>query len=165
MDDIEKLYEAYAKLVYKFLYFQTHDTDLSEDLMQETFYRAIGSLHKYDGTCKISVWLCQIAKHLWYQRLQKESRLKQIPLDDSLQDGLSQNHGMSPESQFFAQEDKVTLYRRIHDLNETEREIVLLRLSGELSFKEIGDIFGKNEVWARVTFYRAKCKIREELEQ
>lgn len=164
MDNIEKLYEDYAKLVYKFLYCQTHDADLSEDLMQETFYRAIGSLHKYDGSCKISVWLCQIAKHLWYQRLQKESRLKQVPLDENLHGSQGRSHKASPEYEFFAQEDKVALYRRIHDLNETEREIVLLRLSGELSFKEIGDIFGKNEVWARVTFYRAKLKIREELE-
>ena len=62
-------------------------------------------------------------------------------------------------------EDRMELYRAIHGLSEQEREVVLYRITGELSFREIGEILEKSENWARTTFYRAKLKLRKELEQ
>ena len=57
-------------------------------------------------------------------------------------------------------EDWLDLLRRIHDLPETQREVVYLRAFGDLSFREIGDVLGRTETWARVTFYRCKEKLR-----
>lgn len=64
MDDMDAVYRAHAQTVYKFLLAQCHDPDLAEELTQETFYQAVRSIGRFDGSCKLSVWLCQIAKHL-----------------------------------------------------------------------------------------------------
>ena len=71
MANMEEIYQAHARTVYKFLLSQCHDADLAEELTQETFYQAVRSIDRFNGSCKVSVWLCQIAKHLWYQHLRK----------------------------------------------------------------------------------------------
>lgn len=157
--EMEHIYQTYAQYVYRYLLSLTHHADLAEELTAETFYRATYSLHRYDGSCKISVWLCQIAKHLWYQQQDKRRRRRtQEPLPDDAIDP-----GKTPEQQAVLREEKMALYQAIHSLHEPMREVVHLRLSGEFSFAEIGEILGKTENWARVTFYRAKQKIMEEI--
>ena len=74
MEDMEKVYQQHARTVYKFLLTKTRDEHLAEELTQETFYQAVKSVGRFDGSCKVSVWLCQIAKHLWYQHLRKRKR-------------------------------------------------------------------------------------------
>ena len=64
MEDMEQVYRRHARTVYKFLLAQCRDPGLAEELTQETFYQAVKSVDRFDGTCKVSVWLCQIAKHL-----------------------------------------------------------------------------------------------------
>ena len=127
--------------------------------MQETFLRAVNSISRYDGTCKLSVWLCQIAKHILYQELRKKKQIETVELVDYLTDDSAPNG----ETSILKQESKIELYREIHLLPEREREVVLYRITGELSFREIGEILGKSENWSRTVFYRAKQKIREEL--
>lgn len=158
--DIESIYQEYANLIYRFLYAHTHDSEWSEELMQETFLRAITSISRYDGSCKLSVWLCQIAKHLLWQDIRKKKRMDMVELGDALPDIAAPD----VEAAILRQENKIELYQAIHRLPETERNVVLYRITGELSFREIGVILGKNENWARTVFYRAKLKIRKELE-
>jgi len=129
---------------------------LSEELTQETFYQAIKSIHRYNGECKMSVWLCQIAKHSYYKYLEKHKRYRQQ------QDNKHENIAhISPEVEFINSEERIAIYRKIHLLEEPYKEILLLRILGDLSFREIGEIQGKNENWARVTFYRAKIKLKK----
>ena len=157
--DMDSVYREYEKLVYRFLYSHTHDAEWSQELMQETFLRAVNSISRYDGTCKLSVWLCQIAKHILYQELRKKKQIETVELVDYLTDDSAPNG----ETSILKQESKIELYREIHLLPEREREVVLYRITGELSFREIGEILGKSENWSRTVFYRAKQKIREEL--
>ena len=82
--DLEAAYQEYADLVYRFLYVRTRDREWSQELMQETFLRAVGSISRYDGSCKLSVWLCQIAKHILYQELRKKKRLETTELDGQI---------------------------------------------------------------------------------
>ena len=154
MDSMEEIYKKHGKMIYGFLLTRTQDPDLAEELTQETFYRAVRSAHKYDGTCKVSTWLCQIAKHLWYQELDKRKRKGTSMLEESM---VSDKAG--PEDELCIREEKMDVFKKVHILDETAKEVVLLRITGAFSFKEIGEIFGKNENWARVTFYRAKQKI------
>ena len=158
MDEIERAYELHAQDVYKYLLSLCHDEDLAEELTQETFFRAMRTIGRYDGRCKLSVWLCQIAKHIWYQWLDKRRRRKQSVLADDLQGGelLEVSNVLRAE--------KTSLYKAIHSLPEPMREVVHMRLTGEFSFGEIGAILGKSENWARTTFYRAKLKIIEKME-
>ena len=154
MDDMDAVYRAHAQTVYKLLLAQCHDPDLAEELTQETFYQAVRSIGRFDGSCKLSVWLCQIAKHLWYQYLRKRQR-DPVPLESTLETSVP-----SAEDGVLEQEGRLSLLRQIHQLPELQREVVYLRAFGNLSFREIGDVLGKTENWARVTFYRSKEKLR-----
>lgn len=157
--DMDSAYQEYAKLVYRFLYTYTHDAHWSEELMQETFLRAVTSIHRYDGSCKLSVWLCQIARHILYQELRKKKRMETVELADQLSDHEAQDG----ETDVLRQESRTELYRAVHHLSEPEREVVLYRMTGELSFREIGEIMGRSENWCRTVFYRAKLKMKKEL--
>ena len=156
-DRIEEIYKEHARSVYRFLLSLSHDADTAEELTQETFYRAVYSIDKYDGSCKMSVWLCQIAKHVWYQELRKRNRHAAQELTEDIPDP------QAPEQSALLTRDKLSLYKAVHALSEPMREVVHMRLSGEFSFSEIGEVFGKSENWARTTFYRAKEKIMEVL--
>ncbi|TGE34785.1 sigma-70 family RNA polymerase sigma factor [Desulfosporosinus fructosivorans] len=154
MQDIEQLYKVYAKQVYKYLFSLCHSEQMAEELMQETFFRALKSLRTYDGTCKIYVWLCQIAKHIWYQELAKNNRTQITELSSEIPS--TEN---SVEENSILRDGKMSLFKDLHMLAEPMREVMYLRLTGEFSFREIGEILGKDETWARVTFYRGKQKI------
>lgn len=157
--DMDSVYQEYASLVYRFIYSYTKDVEWSQELMQETFLRAVGSISRYNGSCKLSVWLCQIAKHVLYQELRKKKRTEMVELADYLPDDSSEDG----ETSVLNQENKIELYQAIHHLPELEREVILYRITGELSFREIGAILGKSENWSRTVFYRAKQKIKKEL--
>lgn len=157
MQDIKKVYEEYFETVYKYLFCLTHNSDLSEELTQETFYRAVMKIDTFKEECKISVWLCQIAKNLWYDHLKKD---KKMPKATEEELGLvTSNENL--EELVISNEEKITLYKKMQKLDDLTREVIYLRITGELSFKEIGDILNKTESWARVTFYRGKNKMRE----
>ena len=155
MQNIEEIYKQHSNAVYKYLFCLTGNADISEELTQETFYRAVKKIDTYNGKCKISVWLCQIAKHLWYNQCRKNKRI--VDTDETFDIEDPQNL----EEQFIAGEEKVLLYKKMQNLDEKTREVMYLRITGELSFKEIGEILGKTENWARVTFYRGKSKLKE----
>ena len=155
MQNMDEIYEECFETVYKYLFCLTHNSDISEELTQETFYRAVKKIDTYNGKCKISVWLCQIAKHLWYNQCRKNKRI--VDTDETFDIEDPQNL----EEQFIAGEEKVLLYKKMQNLDEKTREVMYLRITGELSFKEIGEILGKSENWARVTFYRGKSKLKE----
>lgn len=159
--DMDAVYQEYAQLVYRFLYSHTHDADWSQELMQETFLRAVDSISRYDGTCKLSVWLCQIAKHILWQELRRKKRVDMAELPEELPD----TSNIDGETRVIHMEGTQQLYRAIHTLPEIEKEVVLYRMTGELSFRQIGEILGKSENWSRTVFYRAKQKLRKELEK
>lgn len=154
MLDMDVIYREYVDSVFRFLMTLCREAGTAEELTQETFYQAVKSADKYDGTCKVSTWLCQIAKHLWYQELEKRKRKNASMLQEETLSGEK-----SLEDNICVKEEKMDLFKRVHILDEISKEVVLLRVTGAFSFREIGEIFGKNENWARVTFYRAKQKI------
>ena len=151
---VDDIYQEYATLVYKYIYSLCHNENLAEELTQETFYQAVKSQKSYNGTCKVSTWLCQIAKHLYYQEIDRRKRKGTSPLVKTI---VSKEQG--PDERVIQRDTVLELYKRVHILDEVSKEIFLLRVMGDLSFREIGNIFGKTENWARVTFYRAKQKI------
>lgn len=154
--DIAKIYEDNAMAVYKYLMCLTNNRDISEELTQETFYQATKSIGSFKGESKISVWLCAIAKHLWYRELEKRKLRSAVPLDD-LDEQLPAATNL--EEDYLMNVEKVELFRLLHNLDDKTREVMYLRLTGELSFAEIGEILGNTENWARVTFYRGKQKL------
>lgn len=157
MQDIEKVYIENFNMVYKYLFCLTHNTDIAEDLTQETFCIAVKYIKKFRGECKISVWLCQIAKNLWYKELKK----KRIILDDISLNIEDAESAESIEEKILENNEKNELYERIKGLDRATRKVMYLRLNEEMSFKDIGNMLNKTENWARVIFYRGKQKMKE----
>ena len=156
MQDLEQIYKQYFETVNKYLFCLTHNSDISEELTQETFYRAVKKINTFKGDCKISVWLCQIAKNLWYDELKKNKKIENIG-----EEIFSIQSEDKMEEKIILNESKLELYEKIQKLDRQTRDVIYLRITGELSFKEIGDILNKTENWARVTFYRGKQKLKE----
>ena len=156
MQNIKQIYEEYFETVNKYLFCLTHDNDISEELTQETFYKAVQKINTYKGKCKMSVWLCQIAKHLWYDQCRKNKTT--LNVEENLFDVQAPE---SIESQVISNDEKISLYKKMQKLDEKTREVIYLRITGELSFKEIATILDKTENWARITFYRGKSKLKE----
>ena len=74
MLSIEELYKEHAQMIYRYLYSLTQNSDLAEELTQETFYQAIRTIKQYREDCKVSTWLCSIAKNVWRSYLRKHPR-------------------------------------------------------------------------------------------
>lgn len=158
MEKPDIAFEIYYTDVLRFLRGLTRDECLAEELTQETFYRALKSIDTFRGDSDLRIWLCSIAKNLYYTHRQKMSR---VTLEESLEDYEKE------EKQFLQmiadKETALEIHRIIHKLKEPYKEIFSLRVFGELTFKEIGELFGKSEHWACVTYHRAKAMIQQEL--
>lgn len=154
-DKTEDIYERYAQTVYRFLFSITGEADISEELTQETFYQALRSMDTYRGESSPGVWLCAIAKRLWYKELERRKRNTQM--DETTLADIAASDDV--EKGYENREDRVALYRAMQRLDADTREVIHLRLAGDFSFREIGDILGQSEVWARVRFYRGKEKL------
>lgn len=156
---IEALYRQYFHDVYRYLLALTRSDDLAEELTQETFFRAMKAIDSFKGDCDVRVWLCQIAKNAYLSQCRKGKHVADAAIPETAPDP-------APPVEL-ALEDKESvqeIHRILHAMKEPYKEVFMLRVFGELSFRQIADLFGKTENWAAVTFHRAKLKILDELE-
>ena len=160
MSEIKDNFEEYYHTVYVFLMSLTGgDCDLTEELTQETFYRAIKNLSSFKGESKVVTWLCQIARYTFYQYLDKKKKRNENSFDELEVPSTEK----SLDEHLASEERKLEIYELIQKLPSSMKEVFLYRLTGDLSFREIGNICGKTENWARVTYYRAKQQLGKEL--
>lgn len=157
MENIEKIYKKYANLIKNYIFNITGDINLSEEVMQETFVVAITQINNFKGNCEISTWLCSIAKKILYKRTKKDNSKNMISIDELK---LADNNKL--EENCISNDNKLKLYSALQKLDVNTREVIYLRLTGDLTFKEIGKILNKSENWARTTFFRGKQKIRKD---
>lgn len=159
--NIEELYRTYFDIVYRYIRSVSQDGSLAEEVTQETFFKALKKADQFRGDCDVRVWLCQIAKNTLYDHLKKQK--KQLPGEEQLEKAGSDG-GELLEEKLAQRSQALEIHKVLHGLSEPYKEVFSLRTFGELNFREIGMLFGKSENWARVTYYRARVKIREELE-
>ena len=152
MHSMEEIYRHHAGTVYGFLLAKTQNPDLAEELTQETFYQALRGLDTFRGESKVSSWLCGIAKHVLSGHLRKQKHDAPLAEAERIADS-------SAESRLFLQWDNLSVLKHLHRLREPTREVMYLRLIGNLTFAQIGEIMEQSENWARVTFYRGKEKL------
>lgn len=160
MDPMEELYQKHAKTVYAFLLTKTKNPDTAEELTQETFYQAIRKLNTFQGNSSVSTWLCGIAKNLWLDFLRKQK--KQAAFSEPFSQQAAAAVLPSTEEVFFQNFNHLEILKQLHKLKDPGREVIYLRLIGNLSFAQIGEIMEKSENWARVTYYRNKEKLIKE---
>lgn len=154
MSEFEDIYIKYFDDVYKYVYSLCRNSTVAEEITQDTFFKALKSIDSYKGECKLRVWLCQIAKNTYFTFCSKQKRLV-------MYDSVEHVQTSDFESDFLRNEESLEIHKAIHRLEEPYKEVFLLRIFGELSFLKIGEVFEKTEGWARVTYHRAKIKLKE----
>ncbi len=159
--ELEQLYrEIYPKLV-AYFYANTSSREAAEDLAQDVFYAALRGARSFAGRSSVATWLFGMARNK-LNRYYRSKRYK-ARLADKLANSAAPVRETGPEEEVVRNELQRRLLDAIRRLEEPQRDIVLLRLYGELSFREIGELAGISEQHARVIFYRAKLKLLKEL--
>lgn len=153
---LEDIYCENYPIVYGYLLSLCADPGEAEELTAQTFFKAVQSIRSYDGKCKPSTWLCTIARNLYFNECKRKKR--HVPLEENLIVSTE-----DVQETYIEKETVKHLYRQAATLEEPYREVFFLRLEG-MSFRRIGRIMEKSENWARVTYFRAKTKIKLETE-
>lgn len=157
--EFSEIYKNSEPKVYRFLLRLSQDADLAEELTEETFYQAFLHINRFEGRCSIDTWLCQIAKHLYYKEIKRRKKFS----DEEVTYACDYS-----DNPFFRIEDNqstVEIHKILHTLSDTYREVFILHIFAELTFKEIAQIFGKADSWAKMTYYRAKAALINRLEE
>lgn len=157
MTEFEKLFNENRDFIFKYLMKMTRDSSLSEELTQETFFRAYMNYTSLKNKNKAPVWLCQIAKNTYYAWYNEQKDKTALDDFETVEDG------QSIEDDFLRKELSQKALLCLHELEEPYKEVFMLCVFGDFSLKDISLIFGKSESWARVTFYRAKQKLSERM--
>ena len=154
----DEIYQSCFDPVYRYVLSLSGDPHIAEEITQETFFKALRSLDQFRGDCSIKSWLCAIAKNIWFSE-QRKKKVQPIDAAAALPDP-----GISPEESIVRQDESMRIHRLLHRLDEPYREVFTLRTLGQLSFRDIGELFGKSENWACVVYHRARNRIKDEME-
>ena len=152
MPDFEEVYRRYFADVYRYVLALSRDETTAEEVTQETFFKALTAIDSFRGDCQLRVWLCQIARNQYLTLCRERKKFTDAepePGDSGIEEG------------FADREDARRLHILLHALPEPYKEVFSLRTFGELPFSQIGELFGKTESWARVTYFRARRKLKE----
>lgn len=160
MSQLDEGYRQYSKTVYRFLLSLSGDAHLAEELTQETMFRAVMNIETFRGECRMSVWLCQIAKHLYYAQRRRDRST--VSLEEAR---LPEEVGEDPTAALHDRELAEEILKRLHALEEPYKEVFLLHALGDVPLKQISRLFGRSDSWARVTYYRAKARIAQGLKE
>ena len=159
MDEFDEICRRCTPVVYRFLLSLSKDASLADELTAETFYQAYLHIDTFRGDCRVESWLCQIAKNALMKELRRRKRT--VPYEET-------RKLTAPDDIFELLADReqaMRIHASLHRLKEPYREVFTLRVLGELHFRDIAALFGKSESWAKVTFYRAKDKLIEDMEE
>ena len=157
-ETFDEIYQSYFDSVYRFVLSLSRDPHISEEITQDTFFKALRSLEQFRGDSSIKSWLCSIAKNIWISEQRKK---KAQPIDEA---SALPDPGICPEESIVRQDESMRIHRLLHRLDEPYREVFTLRTLGQLSFRDIGELFGKSENWACVVYHRARAKLKEGME-
>lgn len=157
---MDEIYQLYAKDVYRYIFSLCRNHALAEDILQDTMLNAVISIDKFKGECTVKTYLCKIARNLYLNHA-KRAEQKNIPLDETE----PTDSGLCIEQLLADKNQVLSIHAVLHTLDEPYKEVFSLRVFADLKFNEIGKIFGKNENWARVTFFRSKERIIAQLKK
>ena len=152
------LYERYKKVLFAFYYHQNRNAQVSEDLVQNVFYRVLKYRHGFRGDGVFKVWLFHIARNVSadHYRKNKRANLEDI---DGWQDKLSHGDGEAHQ-EMEKRESRELLHLAIQNMETDKREVLILSKIKELKYKEIGEIIGCTEGAVKVKVFRALKALR-----
>lgn len=156
MTEFEKVYREYFRDVELYLLALCREEELAKELVSEVFFTALEQYPKFRGECHVKTWLCAIGRNCYLTHLRRAG--KTAPMEEDIRDD-----GVSIEERLEDREEAMRIHKILHGLPEPYKEVFSLRVFGQLSFRQIGEVFGKTANWACVTYHRAKSKIQEEM--
>ena len=154
----ERLYNTYYMRVFSYVMTLSGDRNASEEITQEAFFRAFSKTAAFRNESDEVTWLCAIAKNCFVDETRRRSKTGPIPEDLPAA-------GTTIEQQVTDKDSSFRIHTALHTMDEPYQEVFELRVFGELSFSQIGTIFGKTENWARVTYHRARLKLKERMDE
>lgn len=155
--DMDSVYRKYSLSLKKYVFGMCRNETLADDIVSETFYRAIKNIDSFRGG-NIFTWLCEIAKNTYFNHLKKKEN-QNVSLDAA--ECIEPVSPKQVEDEVMTKAQNLELYRNLQKLDGTERDVVYMRMFADLSFKEIGEVLGKSENWARVTYFRSREKLKK----
>lgn len=158
-DRFDGIYREYFDTVYRYVLSLSRDPCAAEEITQETFFKAMRALDRFRGESSVKSWLCAIAKNLW---ISARRRKRPQPIDDT---ELPADPAPGPEESIVIRDESMRVHRLLHRLDEPYREVFTLRALGGLSFRDIGELFGRSDNWACVVYHRARAKLKEKMEE
>ena len=161
MQDMEKIYEEYFETVNKYLFCLTHNNDISEELTQETFYKAVKKIDTYKGECKMSVWLCQIAKNLWYDQCRKNKKF----VDTKEVDLLNVQALNTLEEQVISNLESERIIKEIWKLPTPQNRRVYMYVVDEFSYTKIAKVENRSIPTVKESIDRGLQNLRKKLKK
>lgn len=159
-----ELYEVFFPRVYNFIYARTKNAAVADDIVSDTFLKAVKNIGSFDSTlASFSTWLFRIANNTLYDYTKWKSYRQDAEWDDNY--GGKTESKNEPEGMFFANEEKKMLLDALKKLNEREQKIVELKYFSDLSQKEIATLMGITPSNVGVILHRAIGKLKKELEK
>lgn len=159
MEQFEKIYDKYYRKLYLFLLKLSGNPALSEELTQETLYKAFLHIDQYEGRSSLYTWLCKIAKNSWLAEMDKRKYLVE------LEEPWEFDSGVNLEEDILNRHMRGWMRKEIMNLPEPYTSVCMLRIYAELPYAEIASVFGKSESWAKVTYFRGKAMLMERMEK
>lgn len=158
MTQFEQVYREYFSDVYAYILKLSGSADTAEEITSETFFKALKAIDGFRGDCEIRVWLCRIAKNCYFSHLKKSKRL--APLEAEAEPASA----AAVEDLLVENAEAERVRNALHLLPEPYKEVFMWRVFAQMSFRQIGEVFGKNENWACVTYHRARKMILAKME-
>ncbi|KRG14204.1 RNA polymerase subunit sigma-24 [Virgibacillus soli] len=160
MQELEKLYTEIQPKIFAFFYIKVQDQSLAEELTQDVFYQAVKGFHLFSGNSTLKTWIFSIAHNRLktYYRSKKYARFLNKKMTNE-----TEPHSFTPEELYIQKEEHRQFQTFLEQLRPSLKEIVILRLYGELTFREIGGLVNQSENYVRLAFHRAKIKLKKEM--
>lgn len=158
MAEFEEIYETYVRRVYRFLLALTGDPSEAEELTQQTFYQAFLHIEQFQGRSSLFTWLCQIGKNEWFRECRRLRRFTDEDIEEIAAD-------KAIDVELVKKDESRRAVFVLCQLKQPYRDVVILRIYGQLAFSQIALLFEKTESWAKVTFFRGKEKLKKKMEE
>ncbi|GAB5399564.1 MAG: sigma-70 family RNA polymerase sigma factor [Aureisphaera sp.] len=158
VDRLGLLYERYKVWVYNFFFQSNHDSELSEDLVQNVFMRILKYKHTYTEESKFVTWMFQIARNVNHDHFRKNKKhMNTVDLDGI---AYKTENGKGAQEQLEVKESKNLLHEALGRLSLEKREVIVLSKLKELKYREVGAIMGCSEDAARTKAHRALKELK-----
>ncbi len=155
--EFEEIYRRYFSDVYRYILRLSGDVHIAEEITSETFFKAMQAIDKFRGECDVRVWLCQIAKNLYYSHLSRKRRFAQVDAAEGIETDRT-------DEELLDRESAARLQHILHQIDDPYKEVFMWRVFAQMSFKQIAQIFGKTDNWACVVYHRARMIIKKKME-